>query len=222
MNKERPYREQAEKLRQKIDIDPFEEGEVVEREELPPRSRVHLQKRKKNKWKLKYPVIRLLVLFFILLPITIFSIYSSLLERSSGDATKIGGESSGGFEVIDIERPKPVGGNEEEQDQSSEDRDEFELWESEEKESEEVEQTSEDSSASSQETQSTSIDSLVSDTKSGTKDIIYHKVKSGETIFRISMKYYHSKAGIDMIKSANILTNNDIRVGQVLTIPLSK
>jgi LysM repeat protein len=222
MNKERPYREQAEKLRQKIDIDPFEEGEVVEREELPPSSRVHLQKRKKNKWKLKYPVIRLLVLFFILLPITIFSIYSSLLERSSGDATKIGGESSGGFEVIDIERPKPVGGNEEEQDQSSEDRDEFELWESEEKESEEVEQTSEDSSASSQETQSTSIDSLVSDTKSGTKDIIYHKVKSGETIFRISMKYYHSKAGIDMIKSANNLTNNDIRVGQVLTIPLSK
>lgn len=222
MNKERPYREQAEKLRQKIDIDPFEEGEVVDREELPPRSRVHLQKRKKNKWKLKYPVIRLLVLFFILLPITIFSIYSSLLERPGGDATKTGGESSGGFEVIDIERPKPAGGNEEEQDQSSEDRDEFDLWESEEKESEEVEQTSEDSSASSQETQSVSIDSLVSDTKSGTKDIIYHKVQSGETIFRISMKYYHSKAGIDTIKSANNLSNNDIRVGQVLTIPLSK
>jgi LysM repeat protein len=222
MNKERPYREQAEKLRQKIDMDSFEEGEVVEREELPPRSRVHLQKRKKNKWKLKYPVIRLLVLFFILLPITIFSIYSSLFERPGGDATKTGGESSGGFEVIDIERPKPVGGNEEEQDQSSEDRDEFDLWESEEKESEEVEQTSEDSSASSQETQSVSVDSLVSGTKSGTKDIIYHKVQSGETIFRISMKYYHSKAGIDAIKSANNLSNNDIRVGQVLTIPLSK
>jgi LysM repeat protein len=220
MNKERPYREQAEKLRQKIDIDPFEEGEVVEREELPPRSRVHLQKRKKNKWKLKYPVIRLLVLFFILLPITIFSIYSSLLKGPGGDATKTGGESSGGFEVIDIERPKPVGGNEEEQDQSSEDKNEFDLWESEEKESEEVEQSSEDSSDSSRE--SMSIDSLVSDTKSGSKDIIYHKVKSGETIFRISMKYYHSKAGIDTIKSANNLSNNDIRVGQVLTIPLTK
>ena len=169
MNKERPYREQAEKLRQKIDIDPFEEGEVVEREELPPRSRVHLQKRKKNKWKLKYPVIRLLVLFFILLPITIFGIYSSLLERPGGDATKTGGESSDGFEIIDIERPEPAGGNEEEQDQSSEDKDEFDLWESEEKESEEVEQTSEDSSASSQETQSVFIDSLVSDTKSRNK-----------------------------------------------------
>lgn len=220
MNKERPYREQAEKLRQKIDNDPFEEGEVVEREELPPRSRVHLQKRKKNKWKLKYPVIRLLVLFFILLPITIFSIYSSLLKGPGGDATKTGGESSGGFEVIDIERSKPVGGNEEEQDQSSEDKNEFDLWESEEKESEEVEQSSEDSSSSSRE--SMSIDSLVSDTKSGSKDIIYHKVKSGETIFRISMKYYHSKAGIDTIKSANNLSNNDIRVGQVLTIPLTK
>ena len=104
----------------------------------------------------------------------------------------------------------------------SEDRDEFDLWESEEKESEEVEQTSEDSSDSSQEIQSVSIDSLVSDTKTGTKDIIYHKVQPGETIFRISMKYYQSKAGIDTIKSANNLTNNDIRVGQVLTIPLSK
>ena len=129
MNKERPYREQAEKLRQKIDMDPFEEGEVVDREELPPRSRVHLQKRKKNKWKLKYPVIRLLVLFFILLPITIFSIYSFLLERPGGDATKTGGESSGGFEVIDLEPPIPVGENKEEED--SEDSDEFDLWESE-------------------------------------------------------------------------------------------
>ena len=33
MNKEGPYREQAEKLRQKID-EPFEEGQVVQREEL--------------------------------------------------------------------------------------------------------------------------------------------------------------------------------------------
>jgi hypothetical protein len=227
MNKERPYREQAEKLRQKIDNDPFEEGEMVEREELPPRSRVHLQKRKKNKWKLKYPVIRLLVLFFILLPITIFSIYSSLLKGPVGDATKTGGESSGGFEVIDIEPSPPVGGEEEEQDQdqSSEDANEFDLWEAEknEYEDEDVEQSSsDDSSASSQESQSVSIDSLVSDTKSQTKDIIYHTVKPGETIFRISMKYYHSKAGIDTIKSANNLSDNNIRVGQVLTIPLTK
>ena len=57
MNKERPYREQAEKLRQKIERTKFEEGEAIDREELPPRSRVHEQKIKKSKWKLKYPVI---------------------------------------------------------------------------------------------------------------------------------------------------------------------
>src|SRR3954466_899773 len=104
MNKERPYREQAEKLRQKIDIDPFEEGEVVEREKLLPRSKVNWKKRKKNKWKLKYPVIRLLVLFFILLPITIFSIYSTIARDKVGNILKTDGESTEGFETINIEK----------------------------------------------------------------------------------------------------------------------
>ena len=36
------------------------------------------------------------------------------------------------------------------------------------------------------------------------------------------MKYYKSKSGIDTIKSANDLNSNEIRVGQVLTIPLNK
>ena len=67
MNKEDPYRDQAEKLRQKIERKEFEEGQLVEREELPPRSRLHHQKHKKNKWKLKYPVIRLVGIIFYLI-----------------------------------------------------------------------------------------------------------------------------------------------------------
>ena len=64
MNKEDPYRDQAEKLRQNIERKKFEEGQLVQREELPPRSRIHHQKHKKNKWKLKYPVIRLIDIIF--------------------------------------------------------------------------------------------------------------------------------------------------------------
>ena len=110
MNKEDPYRDQAEKLRQNIERKQFEEGQVVEREDLPPRSRVHHQKHKKNKWKLKYPVIRLLVLFFILLPITIFSIYSAIARDRIGDIQKTDGESTEGFETINIEKydNKPI------------------------------------------------------------------------------------------------------------------
>ena len=48
MNKEDPYRDQAEKLRQKIERKQFEEGQVVEREEFPPRSRIHHQKTKEK------------------------------------------------------------------------------------------------------------------------------------------------------------------------------
>lgn len=43
-------------------------------------------KKKKSKWKIKYPVIRLLALFFILLPITIFSIYQYVSSDKSINA----------------------------------------------------------------------------------------------------------------------------------------
>jgi len=75
VNKEEPYRDQAERLKKRIQKinDKVEDGN---RDKLPPREQVHRQKKKKTKWKLKYPVIRLLVLSFILLPIIIFSVIS--------------------------------------------------------------------------------------------------------------------------------------------------
>lgn len=224
MNKERSHRDQAEKLRQKIDERTFEEGQIVEREELPPRSRVHHQKRKKNKWRLKYPVIRLLVLFFLLLPVTIFSIYSIMLDKPVSDVRKTIGETSDGFEVIDIETSVPKENQKEEEEQPDQ-----ELSERQEEQGDtgteavEVEGNEENGTENtSGENSSVSIDSIVSDTKSEQNQYIYHTVQAGETIYRISMKYYKSKAGIDTIKRANGLSSNEIRVGQVLTIPLTK
>ncbi|MCM3566758.1 hypothetical protein [Neobacillus mesonae] len=73
MNKEEPFREQAERTKQRID-------RIVETTDaggsLPPRSKLHTRKRKRRKWKFKYPLIRILVIFFILLPIIIFSTIS--------------------------------------------------------------------------------------------------------------------------------------------------
>lgn len=209
MSKEDPYRDQAEKLRQKIERTEFEEGQEIEREELPPRSRVHEQKRKKSKWKLKYPVIRLLVLFFILLPITILSIYSSIAKDGISNVKKTVGESSEGFEVIDIEssdQPDPIDKEEDESVESS------------------VNETENKDETSLKQNLNQSSQEIIESTgkKTGPKDIIYHTVQPGETIYRISMKYYKSKAGIDAIKSTNNLTSNEIRVGQVLTISLNK
>jgi len=221
MNKEDPYRDQAERLRQRIKSADFEEGQVVDREELPPRSRVHQQKRKKNKWKLKYPVIRLLVLFFILLPITIFSIYSTVAKNQIGDSEPAAGESTDGFEFIDIDNPEE-NSPEEENSQSTDDRAEEDSG------SLETESSGEEIDASLDqqdiEDQSSDISALVevSTGNSTPKDTVYHTVKPGETIFRISMMYYQSKAGIDTIKETNGLTSNEIRVGQVLIISFNK
>ena len=54
-----------------------------------------------------------------------------------------------------------------------------------------------------------------------TSKIISHTVKSGETLYRIAMNYYHSKVGINTIKEANNLKTEQINVGQVLKIPLN-
>ena len=57
--------------------------------------------------------------------------------------------------------------------------------------------------------------------KTNTK-IIQHKVQKGETLYRIAMKYYHSKEGIEIIQNENQLDSNTIYVGQVLKIPLTE
>ena len=220
MNKEDPYRDQAEKLRQNIERKEFEEGQLVQREELPPRSRLHHQKHKKNKWKLKYPVIRLLALFFILLPITIFSIYSAIAGDKVGNILKTDGESSEGFETINIEK----------YDNSTIDKEIQVEEETVDEDSKSSVSTPED--PNSENDQDSQVQAGVTDTQdlvtrdksneSITANTVYHTVQPGETIYRISIKYYKSKSGIDTIRSVNNLSSNEIRVGQVLTIPLNK
>ena len=101
MNKEEPFRSQAERLKRRIEKINEETTEV--RDQLPPREQIHREKRKKTKWKIKYPIIRILVLFFILLPIVIFSAYSYLEEGKGKNTEKVTGKSSG-YEVINFEK----------------------------------------------------------------------------------------------------------------------
>jgi LysM repeat protein len=226
MNKEDPYRDQAENLRQSIERKQFKEGQVVEREELPPRSRVHHQKQKKNKWKLKFPVIRLLALFFILLPITIFSIYSSVARDKVGGIQKTDGESTEGFESINIEKydPNPVDEEIQVEEEKLDTPDSIqEDSNSSLNESRDINSEVEEKSLTQNvDSVSKEITSEKKAKESVTATTVYHTVQPGETIYRISIKYYKSKAGIDTIKSANSLISNEIRVGQVLTIPLNK
>ncbi|MGG6437190.1 LysM domain-containing protein [Saccharococcus caldoxylosilyticus] len=76
---------------------------------LPSRSEVRRQKKtrkreKKKKWKLKYPLIRLLVLFFILLPISMLSIYYA--NQDSKTVTVVTRSETGSYELVDIDPVK--------------------------------------------------------------------------------------------------------------------
>ncbi|CAM3440389.1 hypothetical protein GCM10009865_16040 [Aeromicrobium ponti] len=239
MNKEGPYRDQAERLRKKIDRKQ-ESDKGGSKSALPPRSRVHQEKRKKNKWKLKYPVIRLLAMFFILLPITIFSIYNYLSKEKGMGAAEEAGTIETGFETVGYatndtnkgttievredniasESTKPE--NSPAQGESTAD--------SETQSSQKADSEDKGSAARpEQEEQTKAVEKSVSEKAAEPKKqeepkiegkIVYHTVKPKETIFRIAMTYYKSQAGIDIIKKANNLQSNEIKTGQVLQIPL--
>lgn len=46
-----------------------------------------------------------------------------------------------------------------------------------------------------------------------------HTVESGDTLYRIAMKYYNDPAAVEKIKTVNNITNDSITKGQVLILP---
>ncbi|WP_313798455.1 LysM domain-containing protein [Cytobacillus sp.] len=240
MNREDPYRDQAERLRKKIEknID-SNENETV-KEKLPPRSRHHQQKKKKNKWKIKYPVISLLALFFILLPIAILSIYHSLNGDSPGNADKASTTNSG-FETVGYENKTNSKENETEEKQDAgnaiddpaknsnqadsnssiptprdpvngDKNDKGVMETSKKSESQTNQEQQEEQNEQKQQQQE-------QEEQKEDEAVIYHTVKSNENLFRIALKYYKSQDGVEMIRKANNLKGDEIRVGQVLKIP---
>lgn len=232
MNKEEPIRDQAEKLRKRMkDVDqkvdsPKDGNTTLSNEKLPPRSRVHKQKqlKKKTKIKVKYPLIRLLGMFFILLPIVIFSIYTYNESQKSSVSSTVE-ESKGAEAVYYTDAEEDIAEEVEEENTVTE---EAVTDENGGAEASAVEESANAEQANSietvQETTITPESSTNSNTKAEPVDqtVVYHKVQRGETIFRLAMKYYKSQSGIDIIKKANSLPSNEITVGQTLTIPLSK
>lgn len=248
MNKEKPIRDQAERLRKRIEKSKEAPERTSSSKELPPRSRLHNQKSKKTKVKLKYPVIRLLVLSFILLPIVIFSVYTY------NEGQKYGGVKNAtidrqGFETVALEKDKLSNESNEVEDENENEPKEDAAIDKEEDhgdhenidgndssdENEEEAKENENSGSSKQNNQNSGkMDSSKKDSQKneqGTggetsqtveEKVIYHKVQPNETLFRIAMNYYKSQDGIEIIRNANGIIDNEIQVGQVLKIPLKQ
>lgn len=195
MSNEEPYRDQAEKLRKKVEkIDETYD----EYHPLPPRSERQRPKKKRTKLKVKYPLIRILTVFFILLPTAIFSIYTYFVNKNIGGSEKAA--VSSGYETIHIEKQKNNG-------QPSQDNQQNQL-----------DSTSEDQNINIKPSAPPSTDI----NKDDNQKVVYHTVQPQETLSMIAMKYYHSKLGISTIKAENHLQDDTIRVGQILRIPLEK
>ena len=228
MNNEEPYRDQAERLKQRIEKinEKFED-----QENLPPREQIHRQKKKKTKWKLKYPVIRLLVLFFILLPIIIFSVisYQDGAKKVNGVEKPV--DESVGYETINLEKST------EEPETKVDSPDPLEESISEnnktEKPNDEViqsEATSDASAANINENDTSVTENSKSEQEkegktetkeTSKKSIVTHTVKRNENLYRLAMMYYHSPKGMKIIMKANNLHSKQINAGQVLKIPLN-
>nr|WP_249745405.1 LysM peptidoglycan-binding domain-containing protein [Mesobacillus boroniphilus] len=216
------------------------ENTVEKKESLPPRSEMHRQKQKKTKVKVKYPVIRLMALFFILLPISFFSIISYL----DGANTPLNKSlERAGVELINVESQEDgkVVDQEEEETPSHEevaDPDEIDVVaagpapsSSGDKNTTETPGVGEDkegskitdpaSSEPENEPSATEGTTATGEEVPGSSEkIIYHTVKPNETLFRVSMNYYKSQEGIPIIKKANNIQGNEIQAGQVLKIPI--
>ncbi|PKG24149.1 LysM peptidoglycan-binding domain-containing protein [Niallia nealsonii] len=219
MTREDSYRKQAELQKKRI---PRSNNIKVEtkkensKKELPSRSSVHRKKGKKK--TLKIPGMTLLVIIFILLPISLFFILKTLsnIEFSqivpSDSASKM-------FERVNIEKTEEDDAGKEEETDTMEEEKQTSQTEDDNKEetnSAEKKQTADEAAEKTAESQETS-----SQTNNSTiGKVVYHEVVQGETLFTISLKYYPSGNGVDLIKQANQLINNEIMVGQTLKIPL--
>jgi LysM repeat protein len=234
MNKEEPYRDQAERLKQRIQ----KINEKVEYgDELPPREQIHRQKKKKTKWKLRFPVIRLLVVCFILLPIIIFSVISYRDSDKKIIGTEKTSSDSIGYETINLDNNEDESKADSEKTEDNIQNDSNVSSPEEQSEVPVVEEKSTDDSTqpTNQSVPASSnqapVDQQQTDKNSSTQTetkkteptvrVKYHTVQPGEGLFRIAMNYYQSQKGIDIIKKANNLTSENIYAGQVLKIPLN-
>jgi LysM repeat protein len=213
--------DQAEKLRQTV---------KNSTEKLPPRSEIHKDKKNKTKIRIKYPVIRLLALFFVLIPIFILSYTFHFKDQLNTIAPKVSTEN---YDTIDFvnshsNNKEIVSENEDEMEDPTDDVQEVVREEEVQNgnastEEQVAEENVGESGKPVTNTSSTGSDKNETSTKDTTTQeykVITHKVAADETLFSISIKYYKSRAGEDIIRDWNNLEKTKIYEGQILEIPL--
>ncbi|MFC4324138.1 LysM peptidoglycan-binding domain-containing protein [Litchfieldia salsa] len=184
--------------------------EKVEGETLPPRSKVHKNSKKNTKLKIKFPVVRLLSLFFILLVLTIIS--TTIYYKDSISLPIIVEEDNQIYEKINYANKEPLQIKTKNEIIDKEIEDEPLV-------SNNDEITTDENTTTEVKNNDLAVQRKQQEPKNE-YEIKYHTVNSSETLYRISNIYYQSRDGEQLIKEWNGLKGNRIYEGQVLKIPI--
>lgn len=215
---------------------------------LPPRSDYHAHKKTKTKFKFKVPGIRVLALIFVLVPLLTFGIYNAITKSQDNNFEEIEDKNSESVNVEDstsnivtpfVVTPETEGekkSKNETKDKKVEDKtanhksiasvteasitntEQTDLHDKD-KALTEIDPTND---PNKKETEKKEQPKKQETTDDASERIVKHTVQPKETLYRISMQYFHSQEGMDKIRQWNGIQGNDIQVGQVLTIHLQK
>ncbi|WP_175639724.1 LysM peptidoglycan-binding domain-containing protein [Metabacillus schmidteae] len=228
MNEVEKRQDQADDLRTRM-IDEYRQ----ENGKYPPRSEIHKGKDKKTKRKMKYPIISILALFFILLPVLFLSMnlyYGSREDQSSTEELDIGenrvyisSNQESDNQSTEMDESPNTGEDIESESEGNSNEDnggkviEDPTPDTNEKQTESEEVVNPPSTTTTEVLQSESTEDKSQDQY---REIKTHKVATGETLFSIAIKYYNNRSGEEIIRQYNNLAGNEIYVGQTLKIPI--
>jgi hypothetical protein len=217
------YHEQVEEKRQRIEK--VNNNDLMGmKSPLPSRLDIHHSKKKKKKTKLKFPLLKVLLTFFILLPISTILAYtyfthqhSLLVDTKEMGGEKISYENSKNHHLNNQGNKTEIQVQTENNENTIDPSNSYTQGESNSKINESGTKTDDSNSANN---------GLQTNDGQGSGEtnvqIVNHVVQPNETLFSIAMKYYHSQTGIDKIVQQNNIINNEIESGQTLQIPLTK
>ncbi|WP_169864906.1 LysM peptidoglycan-binding domain-containing protein [Sutcliffiella halmapala] len=231
MSTKKNNQDQADSLREKVEKTSAP---------LPTRSEIHAEKRKKTKWKIKFPIVRLIGITFILIPIAILAIdFNSKEENSLKSLLSLKGRVEP-YDQISIPtkkvtaKPAENNSKSKEEEKETKEIDEQEIATTEtvntnvqlgsEKTDPADVKTNTKPSTNTNDNNTDESKEKVIDKEKIEENVEYteHVVANGETLYRISMKYYNSRSGEKIISDYNNLINNQVNVGQTLIIPIKK
>jgi cytoskeletal protein RodZ len=252
--KQDPYQERMEKMRQKVDK--TEKRVKLEEQPLPTRREFHQKKKQKlnkqeavqdngskeeneqkeeQKQSLGFPLLKGLLVFFILLPITVFFAYTYFSshpkvltpQKDKGVGVEISYDnhdvSNNPSKAAAASSSKTDSHNKKAQASVKRSNESSKTLEKQTGSLKKMAAKPQPVKTTKPKTLSPSKPTGPSKESSGSKNrvVLYHQVKPKETLFSIAMMYYHSQSGILKIEKWNKIGPKGIQSGQTLKIVIS-